>query len=92
MSDLGTTYQNRPCPSVLALFGDSAPGLVETGSMVVTYSDQLTGAPPHGVVPQCSGLQAAVTPQFCFFFAGCDCTRSGDTSDGGVFLGNGPDI
>lgn len=57
----------RPSPGLFAMFRNPTTGLVETGSKVVTYFDRLTDAPPHGVVRQRSGLQTAVTPQFCFF-------------------------
>ena len=60
------SQQNRPCPSILAMFRHSPGGHVETGSMVVTYSDQLTDAPPRGVVLQCSGLLSAATSPIPF--------------------------
>lgn len=55
--------QNGLRPSLPASHRNLPPGLVETGSMVVTYSDHLEGAPPHGIVPQCSGPRTAVTPK-----------------------------
>ena len=73
------------------MFRKSTPGLVETGFMVVTYSDQLTDAPPHGVVSQRSGLQTTATPQFRFVFSDCDSADSDDTSDNTVFQGNNLD-
>ena len=74
------------------MFRNATPGLVETGSMVVTYSDQLTDAPPHGVVSQRSGLQTTVTPQFRFVFSDCDSAYSDSTLDNAVFQGNNLDI
>jgi len=74
------------------MFRNSTPGLVETGSMVVTYSDRLTDAPPHGVVSQRSGLQTTVASRFHFDFADCDSAHSDDTSDNTVFQVNNHDI
>lgn len=46
----------------------------------------------HPLMAQRSGLQTAVTPQFCFFCVDCDCIHSEDSSNNDVFQGSNLDI
>ena len=68
------------------------PGLIETGTMLVTYPDQFIGVPPHGVFLQCPVPQAAVIPQFCSVRGEGYCDHSCDISGSAIFPGKGLDI